>query len=338
MKIAERRQIANTDLSVTQLGFGGAPLGNMYDAIEERTATDTVRTAFEVGIGLFDTAPLYGHGLSEHRVGEALRHYQRDDFVLSTKIGRLLKPTPADQVDGQIFQGTLPFSFHYDYSYDAVMRSFEDSLQRLGMHRIDILLIHDVDIWTHGSQEASDQRIHEVMTGGYKALLKLREEGVIKAIGAGVNEWQICQTLAEQGDFDCFLLAGRYTLLEQAALDSFLPLCEQRKISVIIGGPYNTGILATGAIAGAYYNYQPAPAEIMAHTAQIEAVCQRYNVALASAALQFPLAHPAVASVIPGARTPDEIKRNVEIFSASVPADLWQELKAEGLLREDAPT
>jgi D-threo-aldose 1-dehydrogenase len=309
----------------------------MYHPIEERTAIDTVRSAFTSGIRLFDTAPLYGHGLSEHRIGEALRPYPRDDFVLSTKIGRLLKPTPPEQIDGRIFHGTLPFSIDYDYSYDAVMRSFEDSLQRLGMHRIDILLIHDVDIWTHGSKQASDQRIREVMAGGYKAMLKLRDEGVISAIGAGVNEWQICQTLAEQGDFDCFLLAGRYTLLEQEALESFLPLCEQRNISVIIGGPYNTGILATGAIAGAYYNYQPAPAGIMQRTAAIEAVCQRYEISLASAALQFPLHHPAVACVIPGARQPDEIERNIELFSTPIPAGLWQELISAGLLREDAP-
>jgi D-threo-aldose 1-dehydrogenase len=337
MNTTATRPLGRTDLSVTQLGFGGAPLGNMYEALDERVAIDTVRSAYQAGIRLFDTAPLYGHGLSEHRMGEALRPFPRDDYVLSTKIGRLLRPLAPEQIDSGIFQRTLPFQPYFDYSYDAVMRSFEDSLQRLSTHRIDILLIHDVDVWTHGSQEASERRIREVMAGGYQALLKLREQGAVKAIGAGLNDWQVCQNLAEQGDFDCFLLAGRYTLLEQEALDSFLPLCEKRRISVIIGGPYNTGILATGAIRGAYYNYQPAPPEVLEQVARIEAVCRRHGVILASAALQFPLAHPAVVSVIPGARQPAEIQRNAKLFAAPIPKEYWLELKAEGLLRADAP-
>ncbi|MFO1349242.1 MAG: aldo/keto reductase [Gammaproteobacteria bacterium] len=338
MKMNDLRPLGQSDLRVTTLGFGGAPLGNLYAEIAEPEAIATVRAAFATGIRLFDTAPLYGHGLSEHRVGEALRNVARDDYVLSTKIGRLLRPRPPAQVEGGLFKHTLPFQPQFDYSYDGVMRSFEDSLQRLGTHRIDILLIHDVDVWTHGSREAADQRIAEVMAGGYKAMRKLREEGIVRAIGAGVNEWQICQRLAEQGDFDCFLLAGRYTLLEQEALDSLLPLCERRRISLIIGGPYNTGILATGAVAGAYYNYRPAPPDILARVARIEAVCQRHGVALASVALQFPLGHPVVASVIPGARKPAEIERNAALFSTPIPTELWRELKTAGLLRQDAPT
>jgi D-threo-aldose 1-dehydrogenase len=218
------------------------------------------------------------------------------------------------------------------------MRSVEDSLQRLGMHRIDILLAHDLDVWTHGSEAARQERVAEFMAGGYRALVALRDAGAVRAIGAGVNETEACQDLALRGDFDCFLLAGRYTLLEQAPLDGFLPLCEQRGIALIIGGAYNTGILATGAVEGAYFQYSPAPPEIMERVRRIEAVCARHRVRLPSAALQFPLGHPAVATVIPGTRSPAEVEENLAIFSASVPADFWAELKHEGLLRADAPT
>jgi D-threo-aldose 1-dehydrogenase len=232
----------------------------------------------------------------------------------------------------------LPFEGVYDYGHDGVMRSVEDSLQRLGVHRIDVLLIHDVDVWTHGSEEARLIRFREVMEGGYRAMLRLREEGVVRAIGAGINEVQACEDFARAGDFDCFLLAGRYTLLEQGALDTLLPLCAERDMALLIGGPYNTGILATGAVPGAYYNYAPAPPEIMDRVRRIEAVCARHGARLASAALQFPLGHPNVATLIPGARSPEEVEQNRAIFEADVPADLWAELKREGLLREDAPT
>jgi D-threo-aldose 1-dehydrogenase len=232
----------------------------------------------------------------------------------------------------------MPFAGVYDYSYDGVMRSVEDSLQRLGTHRIDVLLAHDVDVWTHGSEQARRERVQELMEGGYPAMRKLRDEGAVRAIGAGVNEAAACEDLAERGDFDCFLLAGRYTLLEQDPLDSFLPLCERRGIGLIIGGAYNTGILATGAVKGAYYNYRPAPPEVMERVRGIEQVCARHEVRLASAALQFPLGHPAVATVIVGMRSPEEVQRNLEIFGAEIPAGLWSDLKREGLMREDAPT
>jgi D-threo-aldose 1-dehydrogenase len=217
------------------------------------------------------------------------------------------------------------------------MRSVDDSLQRLGTHRIDVLLIHDVDRWTHGSQEASDRRMKEVLDGGYKAMVKLRESGVVGAIGAGLNEWDTCQKLAENSDLDCFLLAGRYTLLEQESLRTFLPLCVKRNIAIFLGGPYNTGILATGAVAGAYYDYAPAQPDILARVGKIEAVCKRYKVSLASAALQFPLAHPAVCSVIPGAKLAAEVKRNIATIEAPIPGDLWAELKREKLLADAAP-
>jgi D-threo-aldose 1-dehydrogenase len=335
VKAADTRKLGRTGLRVSQIGFGGAPLGNLFAALSEADAASAVGSAFAAGIRLFDTAPLYGHGLSEHRIGAALRHCRRDDFVLATKVGRLLRPD-ASAAGGQ-YRDILPFAAHFDYSYDGVLRSVEDSLQRLGLARIDIVHIHDVDVWTHKSQTATDERFAEAMGGGYRALMRLREEKAIGAIGVGVNEWQACQRFAEAGDFDCFLLAGRYTLLEQEALDSFLPLCVARNIAVIIGGPFNTGILATGPVAGATYDYQPATQEVMARVGRIEAVCRRHGVALASAALQFPLHHPAVASVIPGARSPAEIAANLATFERKVPAALWAELKAAGLLRADAP-
>jgi D-threo-aldose 1-dehydrogenase len=336
VKVADTRKLGRTGLRVSQIGFGGAPLGNLFAALSEADAAGAIGGAFAAGIRLFDTAPLYGHGLSEHRIGAALRHCKRDDFVLATKVGRLLRPDTA--ATGGQYRDILPFATQFDYSYDGVLRSIEDSLQRLGLARLDIVHIHDVDVWTHKSQAAMDERFAEVMGGGYRALLRLREEKAIGAIGVGVNEWQACQRFAEAGDFDCFLLAGRYTLLEQAALDSFLPLCVARNIAIIIGGPFNTGILATGAVAGATYNYHPAPAEVMERVSRIEAVCHRHGVALASAALQFPLHHPAVASVIPGARSAAEVAANLATFETPVPAALWAELKQVGLLRADAPT
>jgi D-threo-aldose 1-dehydrogenase len=338
MQVSDKRALGKSGVEVTIMGFGGAPLGNMYEAFSDQQARATVEACYDAGIRYFDTAPLYGFGLSEHRLGEALRGKKREEFVLSTKVGRLLKPgAPATLEHGQ-FRGSLPFAQVYDYSYDGVMRSVEDSLQRLGTWRIDILLVHDLDVWTHGSEDARRARVAEFMAGGYRAMALLREQGAVQAIGAGVNETAACQDLAERGDFDCFLLAGRYTLLEQAPLDEFLPLCASRRIALIIGGAYNTGILATGAIPGAYFQYAPAPPEIMERVRRIEAVCARHGVRLPTAALQFPLGHPVVATVIPGTRSPAEVAQNVEIFAPKIPAAFWAELKHEGLLRADAPT
>ncbi|MGH6915525.1 MAG: aldo/keto reductase, partial [Geminicoccales bacterium] len=286
MRASDTRTLGKSGLEVTQMGFGGAPLGNMYQAFPDEQAWATVRACHDAGIRLFDTAPLYGFGLSEHRVGEALRGVGRDTFVLSTKVGRLLAPARPGEIEERQFKSALPFKAVFDYSYDGVMRSVEDSLQRLGTYRIDVLLAHDLDVWTHGSEEARRARVKELMSGGYRAMRTLRDEGTVRAIGAGVNEAHACLDLAEQGDFDGFLLAGRYTLLEQDPLDQLLPLCERRGIGLIIGGAYNTGILATGAIEGAYYNYKPAPAEIMERVRRIEQVCKRHAVRLASAALQ----------------------------------------------------
>lgn len=325
-------------LSFTELGFGTAPIGNLYRAIDEDTAQATLQAAWDVGCRYFDTAPLYGLGLSETRLNHFLRGRSRDSYVLSTKVGRHLRVCPPGRRTGiGKFFDTPARQEVYDYSYDGVMRSIEDSFERLGVDRIDILYCHDVDVFTHGSKEASDRRIREFMESGYRALASLRDQGVIAAIGAGVNEWQVCQRMAREGDFDLFLLAGRYTLLEQEALETFLPYCSERGIGIALGGPYNSGILATGPKPGAYYNYDPAPPEILERVARIEQVCNAHGVKLIEAALRFPLGHPAVMSVIPGAQTPQEVHRNAEIIQARIPSALWADLKSEGLLRPDAP-
>jgi D-threo-aldose 1-dehydrogenase len=322
----------------SELGFGSAPLGNLYRALDEDVAALTVNAAWDVGIRYFDTAPLYGLGLAETRLNPLLRRRNREDYVLSTKIGRLLKVVPQEQRTGiGKFFATPSRQEVFDYSYDGVMRSVEFSLERLGIDNIDVLFAHDVDVFTHGSKEASDRRIKELMEGGYKAMEQLRSEGTVKAIGAGINEWQVAETLARAGNFDVFLLAGRYTLLEQEALQSFLPYCEEKKIGIVLGGPYNSGILATGPKPGAFYNYDPAPPAILDRVARIERVCAEHGVKLVEAALRFPLGHPCVVSVIPGGQSPQEVTRNAEIMGATIPASLWQDLKDEGLLRGDAP-
>jgi D-threo-aldose 1-dehydrogenase len=333
-----RRLRARRPLNLTILGFGGAPLGNLYAPVSEKDADATLEAAWNAGIRVFDTAPFYGLGLSEERYGRALAHRPRDQWVLSTKIGRVVRDCPPEEAPELSFKDIPSRAFAFDYTYDGVMRSHADSLTRLKVDRIDILLVHDVDIFTHGSEAASDQRIRELFEGGgYRALEELRASGAVSAIGAGLNEWQICEKLLGLGDFDCFLLAGRYTLLEQEALESFLPLCEKRDVGIILGGPFNSGILATGPVAGAYYNYAPAPPDILARVARIEAVCLAHGVRLIEAALHFVLAHSAVKTVIPGGNSPAQVQANVALLRARIPPALWSDLKAEGLLRPDAP-
>jgi D-threo-aldose 1-dehydrogenase len=327
-----------SSLDVTVLGFGGAPLGNLYTAITDSDAEATLNAAWNAGIRVFDTAPYYGLGLSEERFGKVLPAYPRDSYVLSTKIGRVLRDCPPAEVPQTVFAGTPARTYDFDYSYDGVMRSHEDSLRRLRQDRIDVLLVHDIDASTHGSEDASGARIRELFDrGGYRALEELRAAGTVKAIGAGVNEWQVCETLLGMGDFDCFLLAGRYTLLEQEALDSLLPLCEARDVGIILGGPFNSGILATGAVNGARYNYAPAPSEIRARVARLDAVCVSYEVKLIEAALQFVLGHPAVKTVIPGANAPAQVEANARLLDAKIPPELWTDLKSQSLLRPAAP-
>lgn len=316
------------------IGFGGAPLGDLYQHLDESVAQATVVAALKAGINLVDTSPLYGHGLSEHRIGAALRSVPRESVILSTKVGRWMKPGEP-KADGSGYRGGLPHPAVVDYSYDGAMRSLEQSLLRLGTDHVDILLIHDVDVWTHG--ERMEQRFAEAMDGAYRALESLRAAGVVKAIGVGVNEAEMCERFARAGDFDVMMLAGRYSLLEQGALDGFLPLALEKNIAVMLAGVFNSGILATGARKGAYYNYKPAPPEILAKVARIEVVCVAHDVALSQAALAFAAAHPAVATVVLGAVTPDEVARNLDLVARPVPATLWAALKAEKLIPDHAP-
>jgi D-threo-aldose 1-dehydrogenase len=330
-----RRPLGRTGLQVSALGFGTAPLGDLYGELDDGTAIAAVERALALGVNLVDTSPLYGHGLSEHRCGAAIRRVPRDQVVVCTKVGRWMDPFHG-RGDGSGFVGGQPHRAVIDYSYDGTLRSVEQSLLRLGTDRLDLLLIHDVDVWTHGA-EAIEDRFREAMAGAYVALDRLRSEGVVKGIGIGVNEAEMCVRFAQAGSFDTMLLAGRYSLLEQPALEHFLPLAQQQGIAVLLGGVFNSGILATGAVKGAKYNYQDAPPDILAKVARIQRVCDAHGVALPTAALHFALGHPAVASVVLGAQSPQEVERNVASLASVVAAALWSDLKAEHLLDAQAP-
>lgn len=340
MKLSQTNPLnhrTRTPLELTQLGFGGAPLGNLYRKIDDAEAQATLDAAWNAGIRYFDTAPQYGLGRSELRFAQALARFDQDLLTLSTKVGRVLEDCAPQDVTPEAFVDVPQKRIVFDYSYDGIMRSYDDSIARLGTDRIDILLLHDIDAGTHGEVGVEDKLRELFDQGGYRALDDLRRAGRITAIGAGVNTWQICERLLGEADFDGFLLAGRYTLLEQDPLGTFLPLCVKRDVGVILGGPYNSGILATGAIEGARYNYAPACEDILQHVRTLSEVCAAHSTPLIAAALQFPLGHPAVKSVIPGAASAGEVAQNVEIFETPIPSALWSDLKAQGVIRPDAP-
>ncbi len=326
------RRLGRTRLQLTILGFGGSAIGNLHRPVAEDAAAAAVGAALAAGIGYFDTAPLYGGGLGEHRIGRALGHTERSSYVLSTKIGRLLKPVPSVIAPGP-YTDQLPFEIVHDYGYDAVRRSLEDSMQRLGLSRIDIALIHDIDPYNHG--EAYRDRFHEAMNGAYPALVRLREEGMLGAIGVGVNNVDVCEACARMGDFDCFLLAGRFSLIERGALDSFLPLCQSRGIGVIIGAPFNSGLLARGTKSAATYNYLPVPDEVRRRVEAIEDLCHVHGVSLTAAALQYPLRHPAVASVLPGIRSAAQTETCVRAIIEPIPEQFWNDLDTLDLPASD---
>ena len=336
MEPGTKRKFGRVDLDVTAFGFGTAPIGNIFREIDEETSDGMIQSAWDRGVRYYDTAPMYGHGLSELRTGHSLRWKNRDDFVLSSKVGRRLVPTKRSEIDFAPWTNAAPFVMEFDYTYDGTMRAFEDSLQRMALERMDICFIHDIDVFTRGDEQP--EVFKQAMDGSWKALSKMRDEGVVKAIGVGVNEWEVCHEALKQRDFDCFLLAGRYTLLEQDSLNEFLPLCEERGAAVVVGGGFNSGILATGAVEGAKYNYAPAPAAIMDKVTKIEAVCAEHGVPLPAAALQFVVAHPAIPSFIAGTRTVEQLEKNLDWFSHPIPSEFWSDLKEKGLLREDALT
>ncbi len=330
------RTLPRSGLKVTAMGFGGAPIGNFLKPIPEETVKALIDRAWDAGLRMFDTAPGYGHGLSELRMGHYLRWRPRDEYVLSTKVGRVLEAAPRKDIAFAPWVDGAAFKFRYDYSYDGTMRAFEDSLQRLGLERIDIALIHDCDEFIHGP-ELQKVYFKQAVEGAYKALDKLRSAGVVKAIGFGVNDTHVMLAAMQQTDSDVLLCSNRYTLLEQDSLDELLPLMSQRKASIIIGGGFNGGILATGAVPGAKYFYAPAPEPIMARVRRMEAVCARHGVPLPAAAMQFVLAHPVVATHTPGSRTVAQLEGLLAWNDVPTPGAFWAEMKSEGLIRKDAP-
>jgi len=336
----KRRKVGKTKLEITELGLGGAPMGGFRATISDAEATGLTNDAYEAGIRFFDTSPYYGYGRSELRMGAALREKPRDSYVLSTKIGRILHVRKPGEVLPKDFRdnGLPGFVPEFDYSYDGVMRSLEHSHLRLGIDRIDIALVHDVDFWTTKDRQVLDERFKTVMESGFKALDELRKAGVIGAIGVGINESDTSLRFIKAGDFDCMLLAGRYTLLEQGALEEFLPECLKRHVSVILGGPYNSGILTGNVKAGATHDYVAAPPNLIEKAQKIEAMCKRHGVHLGAAAMQFPLFHPAFCAVIPGALSSAEVKQNVGHMSVKIPVELWSELKREKLIDPASPT
>ena len=322
----EFAEVGKTNVKVSCLGMGGAPLGGLFSDGGDLVARESLEAAYEGGIRYFDTAPLYGSGVSENRFGAFLRTVPRDSFTLSTKVGRLIESGDfAD--DSDHFPNAPKSKVTFNYSREGVLRSIDDSLSRLGLDRIDIVFIHDPD-------DHYEQAIGEA----YPALAELRSQGVVGAIGAGMNQWQMLADLAREGDFDCFLLAGRYTLLDRSGLAELLPLCAEKDIGIILGGPYNSGILASDLSSAATYDYMTAPPDILAQARRIKTVCDRHAVPLKAAALQFGLAHPAVVSIIPGARSTTEVAENLEMAAFPTPNDLWAELREMGLIPDGAPT
>lgn len=334
-----RRRLGRSDVALPALGFGGAHLGELYARVPEPQARATIEAAWEGGVRYFDTAPWYGNGLSEHRIGGLLRQHGRGEFVVSTKVGRTYaRPRDLDTFSGAPWTGGLPFQHRFDYSHDGVMRAYEQSLLRLAVPRVDVLLIHDLDAGYHG-EEGVAERLRELDAGGgLRALAELKSAGEIGAYGAGINDAAMIRRFLDLADLDLFLVAMPYTLLDQPALDEAFPLCAEQGAGVVIGAPFASGILASGAVRGAKYGYAEASEDLLAKVRGLEAACARHGVPLAAAALQFPLHHPLVASVIPGAVSAEQVRQNLGLMRVEVPKDLWAELKAEGLLREDAPT
>lgn len=315
----EKRRIGKTDIEVTVLGMGGAPIGGVDMTLNE--AASVVQRAYDGGIRYFDTAPLYGMGKSEQRIGGGISQLSRNEVILSTKVGRLLVPNSSG--DGLEVQ--------YDYSYDAARRSLDSSLERLGLDSVDILLCHDIDVWTHG--DAQPGIYDTAVKGILPALNDLREQGVIRAFGLGVNEAKVCSQIMDQFDVDCFLLAGRFTLLEQEPLEELLPKCLKQKVSIIVGGPYNSGLLATPSRDAATYDYKPVDDDRWNRAQAIRQVCDAHQVDIRAAALQYPLRHGAVASVIPGNKNMEELEANLELVQSSIPDALWSDLESEKLTR-----
>ncbi|MER9935006.1 aldo/keto reductase [Mesorhizobium sp. M0088] len=329
----ERRRIGQTALEVTEVSFGGAALGGLYRACSREAAMETLQGAWDAGLRYFDTAPFYGFGLSERRFGDFLRYKPRDSYVLSTKVGRLFRPVPDDQVPDHSYVDPLPFALDYDYSYDGIMRSVEFSYARLGLNRIDILFVHDIGAYTHGV-EKTKLHFRDLMDGGLKALEELKRSGVISAYGLGVNEVQICLDVMREAPLDCILLASRYSLLDRSAEAELLPLCRARQTSLVIGGVFNSGILATGPVQGAHFDYRPASHDVLDRVGAMERIAAEGGYPLAAAAFQFPLHEPAVATVLTGTAKLANLTRNLQLLDIDVPETEYARYRPHTLVQE----
>ena len=327
-------RLTKKHLKIKNISFGTAALGN--NMFPNKQATEVINKAFEMGINYFDTAPLYGFGLGEHRLGSNLQLRDRVSYTLSTKVGRLLSPVKPEDIDRETLKGGLHFNPYYDYSYDGTMRGIEQSMHRLGITKIDILHIHDVDSFTHKEKNLVEKYFKEAINGTYKALEELRRTNFISAIGVGVNEHEMAERFLNEADIDCVMLAGRYTLLEQKSLTTFLPLCEKKKVDVILAAPFNSGILA-GKDSNLNWNYARASEEIINKVNDIKKVCSNYNVPLGAAAIQFPLAHSVIKTVVTGAISVKELVENINYLDLKIPNELWQELKKLNLIAEEVP-
>lgn len=333
------RKLGRTKIELSPAGLGGVPLGEIYERIDENQASATLAAAWDAGIRYYDTSPWYGRGLSELRFGAMLRQKSRSSFVLSTKVGRTFqRPQDPAMFKGEFWSGGLPFQHRFDYTYDGIMRSYDQSLMRLGLNTIDMLLIHDLDVAEIGSQDLVTAHFKDLERSGWRALENLRHHDEIAAIGAGVNILGTIPEFLKRFDLDFFLVAMPYTLLDQDVLNEEFPACAARNVGIIVGSPYASGILATGTgIPKPFYNYVPATSAIVAKTRKIEAVCERHRVSLKAAAYQFPLRHPSVASVVSGAGAPAQATENAQQLHSKIPEDFWRELHHEKLLHTDAP-
>ena len=333
----QTRKIGKTDLAVTEYSFGTAPLGGMYRACPRDVAMETLDAAWDAGMRYIDTAPWYGFGLAERRVGDFLRDKPSGSYVLSTKVGRLQRPVADDKVPSFGFVDPLPFETDYDYSYDGIMRSVDFSYARLGLNRIDILFVHDIGVYTHGA-ERNAVYLRQLFDGGLRALEELKSSGAIAAYGLGVNEVPVCLDVMRQADIDCILLAGRYTLLDRTAVAELLPLCVEKQTSLVVGGVFNSGILATGPVDGAHFDYGPASADVLEKVGAMEKIAAAQGLALAAPAMQFPLQHPAVASVLLGTARPSSLKRNMELTARRLHADDFTGYEAHTLVAPELGT
>ena len=332
----QKRKLGNTNIHLSSLGFGAAPIGDLFENLDERSCYDILENAFNSNFNLFDTSPFYGNGLSEHRTGNFLKTVEEESYFLSTKVGRYLTPEKNQKIDRGAWAGGLNFKLNLDYSYDGVMRSFEQSLLRLAVSKIDICLIHDVDKFTFGNEV--DYYFKLAMNGAYKAIQKLKEEKVIKAIGVGLNDADICAKFANEGDFDCMVLAGRYSLLEhESALNDFFPIVDKQNIGIILAGVFNSGILAKGIGDNVTYNYDKIPNHIREKYKIVSEVCDRYNVPVPAAALQFSYANRLISSMILGMDRLEQIKQNISFFNHLIPDDLWKELIEKKIIDERCP-